>query len=190
MYLFVLGFFCRYVILTGQSNLSINLRVRLTDTLIGAKYFTKLDLRTGYWQVEMGEADKAKTAFSVGNLGFYECNGMAFGLTNAHAIFQRLMEHCMEEINLHECLIFLDDIHVLVFSQNFEEHLGSLEAVFSRLTNGTGDGPDPAEDRTRDPPHAKRTLYHFAIKAGFYRKAVQVCYIPIPCDITTPLLSI
>ena len=101
------------------------------DTLIGAKYFTKLDLRSGYWQVEMEEADKAKTAFSVGNLGFYECNRMAFGLTNAPATFQRLMECCMGEMNLKECLIFLDDI--LVFSKNFEEHLERLEAVFSRL---------------------------------------------------------
>ena len=44
-------------------------------------------------------------------------------------------------------------------------------------------GPDPAEDRTREPPHKNPTLYHVAIKAGLYRKAVQVCYIPIPCDI-------
>ena len=101
------------------------------DTLVGAKYFTKLDLRSGYWQVEMEESDKAKTAFSVGNLGFYECNRMAFGLTNAPATFQRLMERCVGEMNLKECLIFLDDI--LVFSQNFEEHLERLEAVFSRL---------------------------------------------------------
>ena len=79
----------------------------------------------------MEEADKAKTAFSVGNLVFYECNRMAFGLTNALATFQRLMERCMGEMNLKECLIFLDDI--LVFSQNFEEHLERLEAVFSRL---------------------------------------------------------
>ena len=42
--------------------------------------------------------------------------------------------------------------------------------------------PDPAEDRTRDPPHVKRILYHVTIKAGLYRKAVLVCYIPIPCD--------
>ncbi|MCG8044919.1 MAG: RNase H-like domain-containing protein [Candidatus Thiodiazotropha endolucinida] len=101
------------------------------DTLMGAKYFTKLDLRSGYWQVEMEEADKPKTAFTVGNLGFYECNRMAFGLTNAPATFQRLMERCMGELNLKECLIFLDDI--LVYSQNFQEHLERLEAVFSRL---------------------------------------------------------
>ena len=44
--------------------------------------------------------------------------------------------------------------------------------------------PDPAEDLTRDPPHVKRTLYHVAIKAGLYRKAVQVCYIPIPLEPT------
>ena len=101
------------------------------DTLVGAKYFTKLDLRSGYWQVEMEKSDKAKTAFSVGNLGFYECNCMALALTNAPATFQRLMERCMGELNLKECLIFLDDI--LVFFQNFEEHLERLEAVFSRL---------------------------------------------------------
>ena len=78
------------------------------DTLIGAKYVTKLDLQSGYWQVEMNEDDKAKTAFSVGSLEFYECNRMAFGLTNAPATFQRLMEHCIRELNLNECLTFLD----------------------------------------------------------------------------------
>ena len=101
------------------------------DTLLGAKFFSKLDLRSGYWQVEMKEEDKNKTAFSVGNLGFYECNRMAFGLTSAPATFQRLMERTMGKLNLRECLIFLDDI--LIFSENFEDHLERLEAVFSRL---------------------------------------------------------
>ena len=101
------------------------------DTLIGAKYFSKLDLRSGYWQVEIREEDKHKTAFTVGNLGFYECNRMAFGLTNAPATFQRLMERTMGDLNLRECLIFLDDI--LIFSQNFEDHLERLERVLSKL---------------------------------------------------------
>lgn len=101
------------------------------DTLIGSKYFTKLDLRSGYWQVEIKEEDKHKTAFSLGPLGFYECNRMAFGLTNAPATFQRLMETCMGDIHLRECLIFLDDI--LVFSQSFDDHLKRLEGVFEKL---------------------------------------------------------
>ena len=101
------------------------------DTLLGAKYFSKLDLRSGYWQVEIKEEDRQASAFTVGNMGFYECNRMTFGLTNAPAAFQRLMERCMGDLNLKECLIFLDDI--LIFSESFEEHLNRLEAVFSRL---------------------------------------------------------
>ena len=98
------------------------------DSLSGAKYFSKLDLRSGYWQVGIKEADKHKTAFSVGPLGFFECNRMAFGLTNAPATFQRLMERCMGELHLKECLIYLDDI--IIFSKTFEEHLERLENVF------------------------------------------------------------
>ena len=64
-------------------------------------------------------------------MGFFECNRMAFGLTNSQATFQRLMEHCLGEINLKECLIFLDD--TLVLSETFEERISRLEAVFSRL---------------------------------------------------------
>ena len=101
------------------------------DRLIGFKYFSKLDLRSGYWQVRIREEEKAKTAFTVSGLGFYECNRMAFGFTNAPATFQRLIERCMGEMNLRDCLIFLDDI--LIFSRNFEDHLSKLEAVFSRL---------------------------------------------------------
>ena len=80
------------------------------DTLTGVRFFSNLDLRSGYWQMEMKEEDKEKTAFSVGSLGFFECNRMAFDLTNAPATFQRLMERCMGELNQKECLIFLDDI--------------------------------------------------------------------------------
>ena len=107
---------------------------RIDDTLhllAGAKYFSTLDLKSGYWQVEMKEADKAKTAFQVGSLGFYECNRMPFGLCNAPATFQRLMERCMGDLNLRDCLIYLDDI--IIFSSTFEEHVERLQAVFERL---------------------------------------------------------
>ena len=107
---------------------------RIDDTLhllAGAKYFSKLDLKSGYWQVELNEDDKAKTAFQAGPLGFFECNRMPFGLCNAPATFQRLMERCMGDINLRDCLIYLDDI--IIFSSSFEEHLSQLDSVFTRL---------------------------------------------------------
>ena len=69
--------------------------------------------------------------FLFGNLGFDECNRMAVGLTNAPATFHRLMERTMGELNLRQCLIFLDGI--LFFLRNFEDHPERLEAVFSRL---------------------------------------------------------
>ncbi len=75
------------------------------DTLKGSSWFSCLDLSSAYWQVELREQDKAKTAFTVGPLGFYECTKMALGLTNAPATFQRLMETCMGDICLAFCLI-------------------------------------------------------------------------------------
>ena len=107
---------------------------RIDDTLhllAGSKYFSTLDLKSGYWQVELKEDDKAKTAFQAGPLGFFECNRMPFGLCNAPATFQRLMERCMGDLNLQDCLIYLDDI--IIFSATFEEHLERLQAVFERL---------------------------------------------------------
>ena len=101
------------------------------EVINGARYFSKLDLQSGYWQVEMEEESKPYTAFSVGPLGFFECNRMSFGLCNAGATFQRLMENCMGEMHLNECLVFIDDI--LIFSQTFSEHLTRLDSTFKRL---------------------------------------------------------
>ena len=100
------------------------------DALHGAQWFSSLDLKAGYWQVEMREEDKAKTAFTT-PLGFYEANRMPFGLTNAPATFQRLMERCVGDLNLKTCLVYLDDI--IIFSSTFEEHLERLESVLARL---------------------------------------------------------
>ena len=85
------------------------------DSLNGACIFTSLDLKSGYWQVELDEESIPLTAFTVGPLGFYKCVRMPFGLTNAPATFQRLMESCLGELHLDWCIIYLDDI--IIFSK-------------------------------------------------------------------------
>ena len=101
------------------------------DCLHGAVWFSTLDLKSGYWQVELEEEAKALTAFTVGPLGFWECECMPFGLTNAPATFQRLMESCLGELHLNWCIIYLDDI--IVFSRTPEEHIHRRRAVFEKL---------------------------------------------------------
>ena len=103
------------------------------DSLAGARYFSSLELKTGYWQLELEEADKEKTAFSAGPLGFFEYNRMPMGLVNAPACFQRLMQRTMGDLHLNTCLLYRDDI--IVFSKTFEEHLIRLDSVFQRLKN-------------------------------------------------------
>lgn len=89
-----------------------------------------MDLKSGYYQIEMCEANKPKTAF-VCPFGFYEFNRMPQGVTNAPSTFQRLMEKCMADINLKEVLVFLDDL--IVFSSTLEEHETRLIHVLERL---------------------------------------------------------
>ena len=103
----------------------------ILDSLGGAQIFTTLDLKAGYWQVEMAEECKAYTAFTCGPLGFYECDTMPFGATNAPATFQRLMHDCLGDLNMNWCIVYLDDI--IVFSDTKKEHLKRLEAVFQKL---------------------------------------------------------
>ncbi|KAL5020815.1 hypothetical protein ScPMuIL_002102 [Solemya velum] len=118
---------------TIKDALSLPCITETLDSLIGSKYFSCLDLKNGFWQIELAEEDKEKTAFTVGPLGFYQFNSMPFGLTNSPSTFQRLMQTCMGDLHLSICLLFLDDI--IVYSRTWEEHLSRLEAVFQRLRN-------------------------------------------------------
>ena len=100
------------------------------DALHGAKYFSTLDLASGYWQIELDEESKQKTAFTT-EFGHFEFNRMPFGLQGAPSSFQRLMNHIFrEELNVF-ALVYLDDI--IVFSRTLEEHFRNLETVFRRL---------------------------------------------------------
>ena len=84
------------------------------ESLVGAGHFSCLDLKLGFWQIKMEEASKQYTTFTVGNLWFFKCDHMPFGLCNVPAMFQRLMQNCLSELNFIYCFIYLDNI--IIFS--------------------------------------------------------------------------
>jgi hypothetical protein len=100
------------------------------DALSGSRWFSSLDLASGYWQVEMDRNDRSKTAFTTGT-GLYEYNVMPFGLCNAPGTFERLMELVLSGLHWQTCLVYLDDI--LIFAPTFEEHFSRLSKVSDRL---------------------------------------------------------
>ena len=98
--------------------------------LAGSQWFSTLDLLSGYWQVEIEEADRPKTAFCTTE-GLYQFRVMPFGLCNAPATFQRLMDLVLSGLQWSQCRVYLDDI--IVLGRTFNEHLGNLQAVLQRL---------------------------------------------------------
>ena len=98
------------------------------ESLVGAGYFSCLDLKSGFLQIKMDKSSKQYTAFTVGNLAFFECDHMPFGLCNAPATFQLLVQNCMGQLNLIYCLIYLDDI--VIFLHTAEDHLHHLHVIF------------------------------------------------------------
>jgi len=102
----------------------------LLDQLSGNAWFTTLDLKSGYWQIKIRSEDKEKTAFSVGN-GLWQFTVMPFGLCNAPATFERLMERILQGLITKICLVYLDD--VIVFGKTFEEMVENLKQIFIRF---------------------------------------------------------
>ena len=105
-------------------------RIDDSDLLSCSKYFSTLDLASGYWQVAMDDDSREKTAF-VTHSGLYEFLVMPFGLCNAPATFQRLMEVVLDGLVRKKCLVYIDDI--LVVGETFEEHLENLCLVLARF---------------------------------------------------------
>ena len=100
------------------------------DTLSGAAWYSTFDLRSGFHQVSVRPADKNKTTF-ICHRGTYRFPRMPFGLCNAPATFQRLMDTVLMGLNFEVCLAYLDDI--IVFSRDLDSHFERLEILFQRL---------------------------------------------------------
>ena len=100
------------------------------DALAGSGYFCALDLASGYWQVEMEPEDREKTAFTT-KQGLFQFKVMPFGLCNAPATFERLMEVILRGYLWKRCMVYIDD--VIVYGHSFEETLYSLGLVLERI---------------------------------------------------------
>jgi transposase InsO family protein len=100
------------------------------DAMSGSVWFSTFDLRQSYHQVPLNPADSDKTAF-ICRRGMFRYRTMPFGLSNAGATFQRLMDVVLSGLNMFVCLVYLDDI--IVYSSDLSQHLERLEMVLCRL---------------------------------------------------------
>ena len=101
------------------------------SSLGGASYFSTLDLRAGYWLTAMDERDADKTAF-ITRRGTFKFKVLSFGLANAPALFQRLMDYVLAGLTWEACLVYLDDI--IIWAKSFDEHLQRLSQVSERIS--------------------------------------------------------
>ena len=100
------------------------------DQLSGTQYFSTLDMASGYWQIEIDEKDRHKTAF-ITKFGLFEHKRMAFGLCNVPATFQRVIQFVLRGLTWDKVLTYIDD--VIILGKDFEDHLKNLQLTFKRF---------------------------------------------------------
>ena len=180
------------------------------ERLGGAKVFTTLDLANGYWQVPIAERDQPKTAFVTPD-GLYEFRRMPFGLCNAPATFQRLVNRALTGLKWTACLVYLDDI--LVYGRDLSEHNMRLRLVLKALgeagltlnlkkclfaadsvkylghlvtAEGLSPNPEKVQDIVNFPiPKTISQLRGFLGLASFYRR-----FVPSFANISRPLVNL
>lgn len=102
----------------------------ILDSMAGCKYFSVMDLQSGFWQVSLDKRTKHKTAFTTFG-GIWQWKVLPMGLCNSPSTFQRLLECVLHSLNYKIALCYIDDI--VVFSPTFDQHLKDLRDVFQRL---------------------------------------------------------
>lgn len=170
----------------------------ILDKLGRAKYFSTLDLANGFHQIEMKNEDIPKTAFST-DTGHYEFKRLPFGLKNAPATFQRVMNNILRGLQNEICAVYLDDI--IIFSTSLEEHIQRLKTIFERLRNAnfkvqldkseflhkevdylghkiTQNGVKPNPDKINSVkhfpiPNTQKDIKSFLGLAGYYRRFIK-----------------
>ena len=100
------------------------------DSLSGAKYFSTLDLQSGYWQIELEESSIPKTAF-ITQYGLFEWTRLPFGLSSAGSSFERVMEMVLRGLQWETLLIYLDD--VIIHGKSIIENLDRLDEALKRF---------------------------------------------------------
>ena len=170
----------------------------ILDQLGGAQYFSTLDLAMGFHQVPMHPNSKSKTAFST-PYGHFQFKRMPFGLKNAPATFQRLMNKVLSGLQGHEILVYMDDI--VIYARSLQEHTKKLTILLERLETANltlepskcmflrkevgylghiisneGVKPDPKKiEAVRKFPRPKtiKNIKEFLGLAGYYRRFIQ-----------------
>lgn len=170
----------------------------LQDRLLGATWFTAIDIRDAYYRVRMAEGEEWKTAFKT-RWGLYEYQVMPFGLTNAPGTFQALINDTLREYLDDFVLAYLDDI--LIFSTSYDEHVRHVRKVLTKLRekdlpiklskcdfhkhsmpflgfivseNGLAPDPQKVESlKTWPEPTTVKEVQEFLGLANYYRKFVM-----------------
>ena len=163
-----------------------------------ARWFSSLDLASGYWQIPMSEKSKEKSAF-VTRLGLFHWNVMPFGLSTAGATFQRLLENILGDMRFSSCLIYIDDL--IVYAKDFQSSIQELRKVFLKLRDAnlkvkakkcflfrdsvtylgfkvSSKGIETLDDKVKainewPIPQSRKALRSFLGVCGFYRKFIQ-----------------